>query len=186
MGILVAILIIALIAAAAYVAYTAMQRKRQAAAPGIDHHRGAAPVGRRDRGAVGGDSMAAAVADHAQATDPHEVVAAEHRLQANARNVASGLQANANATEQRRSADQTTQNGSSADPRAGGYADPATDPRHAGANGAVDPANDPRYSADPRQDGQVVDPATDPRYEDPRYDGRLAGDFDPRSDDRPR
>jgi hypothetical protein len=88
MVILVAILIIAVIAAVAY----AVWQRRQVGAPGVARpHR--SPVARRSRGVARHDPMAAAVAEHAQATDPADVIVAEQRLQAQARNVAAGMQA---------------------------------------------------------------------------------------------
>ena len=157
MVILVAILIIALIAA---VAYAVMQR-RPARAPGVDRPR-TAPIGRR--GVARRDPMAAAVAEHARAMDPADVVVAEQRLQAEARQVAAGLQP-------------ATQPGAypPVPPAPVGAAPYATDPsldRH------FDPATGERV------DG-YGDPANDPRYNDPDYDGRLAADWvDPRYDDR--
>jgi hypothetical protein len=88
MDILVAILIIAVIAAVAY----AVWQRRQVGAPGMSGpHR--SPVARRSRGVARHDPMAAAVAEHAEATDPADVVVAEQRLQAQARNVSARMQA---------------------------------------------------------------------------------------------
>jgi hypothetical protein len=162
MEIFSAILIIALIAAVAFV----VLRRQPRGVPGVARER-AAPLGRRDRGVRRADPMAAAVADHAQATDPADVVAAEQRLRAEARNVAAGMQ------------------GSAA----------AAGPGYAGTSGYYGPASaaassDPNLDSDfDRQTGQRVDgfedPAADPRLADSRYDGRLAVDWvDPREDDR--
>lgn len=78
--------------------------------------------------------MATAVAEHAEATDPQDVVAAEERLRAQARQVAAPLNAEAQRREHQRAADQV---GTPADPvdpangaRTDGYEDPATDPRY--------------------------------------------------------
>jgi hypothetical protein len=89
--------------------------------------------------------MAAAVVEHAQAMEPAEVVVAEQRLKAQARQVAAGMQADANHTEHQRAADRL------ADP------DPyVAEPR------VADGDADPRY-ADP----EYVEPAP-ADYEDPR------------------
>ena len=121
--------------------------------------------------------MAAAVAEHAAATDPHEAAAAEQRLQARAGQVASGLTADAHrsaAAEHQRAAD------GYADPAYDGPGfDPASSANHPDplADGSIDPATGERI------DG-YGDPENDPRYGDPRYDGRLAADYDPHPDDR--
>ncbi len=93
MEILVAILIIALIAA---VVYIVMQRR--SAGPGAGARRSGlprssdSPLPRRSRASARQDPMAAAVQEHADATDPHEVVAAEQRLRAQAQQVAAGME----------------------------------------------------------------------------------------------
>jgi hypothetical protein len=95
--------------------------------------------------------MATAVVEHAQAIEPAEVVVAEQRLKAQARQVAAGMQADANHTEHRRAADQLAdRHRYVADPRvdADGYADPATDPRYADPE-YVEPA--PADAGDPRR-----------------------------------
>lgn len=192
---LVAILIIAVLAAVAFIAL----RRRPGGMPGVDR-RHAAPVGRRGRVGRPADPMAAAVAAHAQATDPADVVAAEQRLRAEARNVAAGM----NGTGVAHTGPAYAQ-----PPPGTGYADPASDPAYAqpapGPGYAPPPTSGGYYapasaaaSPDPNLDrefdpqtGQRVDgyddPANDPRLHDSRYDGRLAADWvDPREDDRVR
>lgn len=189
MEILVAILVIALIAALAYV----VVQRRQVGAPGVGRPR-RSPVARRSRGVARHDPMAAAVAEHAQAMDPADVIVAEQRLQAQARSVAAGMQHAAYAGEQpipggAPAAYDPAPNGA----YAGGY-EPV--PNRAYDGGQVSPtgpavpiASDPSLDRqfDPvtgeRIDG-FGDPANDPRYNDRRYDGRLAADWvDPREDD---
>ena len=129
MEILVAILIIALIAA---VVFAVMQR-RPAGGRGLGHSR-TSPLSRRDRGTARRDPMAAAVVEHAEATGPHEVAAAEERLRAQARQVAAPLNAEAHRREHQRAADQIGRPLDPVDPATGartdGYEDPATDPRY--------------------------------------------------------
>ncbi|MDX6688916.1 MAG: hypothetical protein QOG15_373 [Solirubrobacteraceae bacterium] len=173
MDILVAILIIAVIAAVVY----AVVQRRQVGAPGLQRPQ-RSPIARPGRGAARHDPMAAAVAEHAQAMDPADVVVAEQRLQAQARNVAAGMQA-----------------GTPVHQPIPGQAYPAggapvdgVSPTGPGAVPATDPSLDGQF--DPvtgeRIDG-YGDPANDPRYDDRRYDGRLAADWvDPREDDRAR
>ncbi len=172
MEILVAILAIALIAVAVY----AIVQRRRPGAGGLPRPRAAA----RDGGLVArrgahSDPMAAAVADHAQATDPGEVVVAEQRLRAQARNVAAGLQGGAPVAGH---VDPVAGNGGGVS----GYGDAASsstyDDPHAG--GAIDPQTGERI------DG-YGDPANDPRLGDRRYEGRLAPDYvDPNEDERRR
>ena len=88
MEILVAILLVALIAV---VAFAVMQRR---ARPRAVRRPVAAPVGHR-REIPRSDPMAAAVVDHAEAIEPRDVIVAEQRLQARARSVAAGLNAEA-------------------------------------------------------------------------------------------
>lgn len=165
MEILVAILIIALIAAVAFIAL----RRQPRGVPGVGRRR-AAPLGRRDRGVRPADPMAAAVADHARATDPAEVVAAEQRLRAEARNIAAGMQGAAAAAPAYAA---TTSNGYYAPASAAASTDPNLDNEF-----------DPQTG---RRVGGFEDPAADPRLDDSRYDGRLAADWvDPREDDRGR
>jgi hypothetical protein len=177
MDFLVAILVLA---AAAAVVFAIMQR-RPAGARRL-HRPRADPIGRRPRGAVRRDPMAAAVADHARATDPAEVVAAERRLRAQARQVASGMQASPGVNGY-------TPVGYAGDPAVapvpaagpGSYAYPAGEvpPTDPGLDKHFDPVTGERI------DG--YDAADDPRYNDPKYDGRLAADWvDPRYDDRAR
>jgi hypothetical protein len=181
MGLLVAILIIALIAAGAYIV---MQRKRGTATR-IGGARGT-PLPRRGRISSRRDPMAAAVADHARATDPQEAMAAEQRLRAQARQVAAGLQSDALRSEHQRAAAQADpyDPGVQVNGAPAGYADP----RYASAGSAAypDPRGDERI--DPATGARIDgygDPATDPRYNDPRYEGRLAADYVP-PEDRPR
>ncbi len=141
--------------------------------------------------------MATAVAEHAQATDPQDVVMAEQRLRAQARQVAAGLQADeARRLEHERGSDDVTHRGAYAgDPGMHGDADRPGANEPAGTNRYADPAPGPGYG-DPRSDDHIDpatgartdrygDPATDPRDDDPKYDGRLGDDYvDPRHDDR--
>lgn len=168
MEIVVAILIIALIAA---VAFAVIQRRPDGAGGLTRSRRG--PVTRQGR-VPRDDPMAAAVVEHAEAIDPADVVVAEQRLKAQARQVAAPMQAEANRAEHQRAADQLADGGAyGADPRLDdvGYVEPAPvygDPR---LDDRVDPvtgAPAPGY----------VDPATDPRYADPAYDGAAPVDPD--------
>jgi len=173
MEILVAILIIAVIAA---VIFAVMQR-RSAGARGLGRPR-TSPIGHRDRGVPRRDPMATAVAEHAQATDPQDVVAAEQRMRAQAHHVAAELHTEAQRSEHQRASDQVTRRESHAgDPRMDGDPDPAGANGYAETDRYVDPATDPRYD-DRTYDGR---PAADPRYDDRTYDGRPAAD--PRHDD---
>ncbi len=148
MGLLVAILIIALVAAAA----TIILQGRPGGIRGVGRP-AKSPLPRRGRVSARRDPMAAAVADHARATDPQDAMAAEQRLRAQARAVAAGLHAEAG------SAPGAT--AYAAPPAGAGYADRRIDP----ATGA-------------RTDG-YGDPANDPRMNDRRYEGRLAADYVP-------
>jgi hypothetical protein len=210
MDILVAIIIIVAIAGIVF----ALVHRRHASSPGVKRP-GTQPFPRRRRGAVARhDPMAAAVAEHAQAMDPAEVVVAEQRLQAQARNVSARMQAGAQpAAYQAPAAYDPAADGAYADPAypAGyepapgqayppgqepvpGQAYPAAPAALPGQAGPAAPG--PAYATDPslanhfdpvtgeRIDGHG-DPANDPRYDDRRYDGRLAADWvDPREDDR--
>ncbi len=179
MDILVAILIIALVGAVAYI----VLQRRPRGAPGVERPH-SSPLGRRGHGVRHADPMAAAVHEHAQATDPADVVVAEQRLQAQARQVAAGLGAS---------------NGASA-----AYANPAVPAQPAAGppigqpaagGGQYAPAS-AAASSDPNLDrdfdpvtgeriGGYEDPANDPRLNDPKYDGRLAADWvDPAQDER--
>jgi hypothetical protein len=181
MDILVAILIIALIAAGAYIV---MQRKRGAATR-MGGARGT-PLPRRGRVSARRDPMAAAVAEHARATDPAAAAAAEQRLQAQARQVAAGLQSDALRSEHERAGGPVDayDSGVHVNGAPAGYADP----RYAAAGNAAypDPRGDERIdpATGARTDG-YGDPANDPRYNDPRYEGRLAADYVP-PEERPR
>jgi hypothetical protein len=181
MGLLVAILIIALIAAAAYI----VMQRRPGGVGGVGRPANS-PLPRRGRISARRDPMAAAVADHAQATDPQDAMAAEQRLRAQARQVAAGLQSDALRSEHQRASAQADAydgvapvNGAPA-----GYADP----RYTSAGDAAypDPRGDERIdpATGARTDG-YGDPANDPRYNDPRYEGRLAADYVP-PEERPR
>jgi hypothetical protein len=167
MEILVAILAIALVAV---LVYLVMQR-RGPRAGGLVRSRARADEGLPHRGVARGDSLAAAVHDHAQATDPGEVVVAEQRLRAEARSVAAGLQADAPAAGR---VEPVGGNGGSV----AGYGDVASSSSYADphAGGAIDPQTGERV------DG-YDDPANDPRLNDRRYEGRLAADYvDPNED----
>ena len=118
----------------------------------------------RERGPVGAtmprrEPMASMVSEHARATDPAAVVAAEQRLQTRAHDGAAGL-------------------------RGGAFAQPAP----YGAPLAIDDedpivvygsplAEDPHALEARWRAARDADPMDDPRYADPRYDGRLAGDW---------
>jgi hypothetical protein len=178
MEILVAILIIVAIAAIAF----AVVRSRPANLRDLDRRR-ASPLGRRRGGVARHDPMAAAVEEHARAMDPADVVIAEQRLQAQARQVAAGMHNGVRAGEQPIAPGQVP-------PGAAYGAPPAA---YAPAAGGIPPAV---YSDDPNLDadldpvtgeriGGYEDPANDPRLHDRRYDGRLAADWvDPREDPR--
>jgi hypothetical protein len=192
MGLLVAILVIALVAA---LAFAVIQRRRGAPALGAV---GRSPIGRR-RGVAGRDPMAAAVADHAAATDPHDVVVAEQRLQAQAGLESARLQGQARSQQVPPVGYDDTFVG---DPRIDGYVEPPHVNGYDRTSGYIDtpsgystaaPTSDMHLddAIDP-QTGERVDgygdPSNDPRLSDRRYDGRLASDYvDPTTDpDRPR
>jgi len=172
MTILVVVLAVALIAVAVY----AIMQRRRPGAGGLSRPRAAAGDGGLvTRRGAHSDPMAAAVADHAQATDPGEVVVAEQRLRAQARNVAAGLQADAPVAGH---AEPVGGNGGSV----AGYGDVGSSSSYADphAGGAIDPQTGERV------DG-YGDPANDPRLNDRRYEGRLAPDYvDPNEDERRR
>jgi hypothetical protein len=105
--------------------------------------------------------MTAAVIEHAEATDPQEVVAAEQRLRAQARQTAAPMQAEALRVEHQRAAEQMARPEYVVDPQA----DYVVNDGYVATNGYAPPA-----------------PATDPRYADPEYDD---GRVDPRYDERP-
>jgi hypothetical protein len=152
MEILVAIVLIALIAAVAFVVI----QRRPGGVRGLSGPR-PGPLDRRGTRTRTSDPMAAAVAEHAQVTDPAEVPAAEQRLKEQARRVAAPMQAEALRAEHQRAADQM-------------------------ADGVID-ANYVEGSPAP----VVRDPAADPRYDDPdRIDPEYDGRVDPRYDDRQR
>jgi hypothetical protein len=118
----------------------------------------------RERGPVGAtyprrDPTASMVSEHARATDPAAAVAAARRHRAQTRDVAAGLQG-------------------------GGFAQPAP----YGAPVPIDDEDTFVVSGSPLADdphalearwraARDADPMDDPRYADPRYDGRLAGDW---------
>jgi hypothetical protein len=173
---LVAILIIAALAAVAVL----VLRRRPNRLRGADRPR-ATPLGRRVSRRH--DPMAAAVAEHARATDPADVVVAEQRLRAQARAVAAGMNPG----------DATVADGAPYVPPAagpGGHAPSASGGYYAPASAAASPDPDLARDFDPITGERVAgyeDPANDPRLDDPRYDGRLAVDWvDPREDDRVR
>lgn len=187
MELLVAILIIAVLGA---VAFAVIQRRRGGAAPLGRTHGSPLPTARRGS-ARSNHPMAAAVEEHAQAVDPHDAAVAEQRLQARAGEVAAGLHATAHrsaAAAHQQAADQYDQPG---------YAGTAVDGSPAAGAVGYDPASSANYE-DPYRDGSIDpvtgeridgygDPDNDPRYNDPRYDGRLAADYDPSApDQRPR
>ena len=147
MELLLVILLVVVIAAAAFAVLRA-RRQRDAIGADPGPRATASPLPRQSRRARS-HPMADAVQQHAQATDPQDVVAAEHRLQAEASRVASGLKADAHRDEHARADDQMAQADPYADPAMDGYADPAADPY------------DSRY--DGRPAGNVADPREDPR-----------------------
>ena len=99
MEILAVIVVIALLAAAAFVV---VQRPT---AGGLQRPR-RAPFPRGGRRVRSNHPMAEVVVDHANATGDQEVIAAEQRMQAQARNVAASMQAEASRTEHQRAAEQ--------------------------------------------------------------------------------
>jgi hypothetical protein len=188
MGILVAILVVAVIAA---VAFAVMQRRRGPV--GADRAR-SSPSGRRGR-IAGRDPMATAVAEHAAATDPQDAVVAEQRLQAQAERESARLQGHARSRQDGPVGYDDTFVG---DPHLDGYTEPAHVNGYDRTSGYPDTPSG--YSAAPPtsdmhlddaidpQTGERVDgygdPANDPRLADRRYDGRLASDYvDPSADD---
>lgn len=186
MGILVAILIVAVIAA---VAFAVMQRRRGP----VGTDRAHSPIGRRGR-IAGRDPMATAVAEHAAATDPQDVAVAEQRLQAQAGRESARLQGHARSQGVPVGYDDTFVG----DPHLDGYTEPAHVNGYDRTSGYPDtpsgystapPTSDMHLddAIDP-QTGERVDgygdPANDPRLADRRYDGRLASDYvDPTADD---
>jgi len=210
MEILVAILVIALIAAIAFV----VMRRRPGGDRGLGRQR-SPRIARRQRRVPPNDPMAAAVEEQMRATDPHDLAVSEQRLQAEARRKAATMLAEADRVEQQRAAGQTARGGSHAgDPRVNraeangtrhpeapvvgdGDVHPATPPAGHGDAYPVgspaygDTARSPVYGApaaapahgDPRHD-DTIDPATGERsdaYRDPAADPR----YDDPSDDRP-
>jgi|GEM_PF-3809907 len=87
MGILIALLIIAAIAGAAFF----VLQRRPGGVRGLGRERTATVQTRAER-VPRSDSMTAAVVDHAAVTDPRDVPAAEARLRAQARHVAARMQ----------------------------------------------------------------------------------------------
>ncbi|MBW3607066.1 MAG: hypothetical protein KY463_01705 [Actinobacteria bacterium] len=89
MEILLVLIVLAIIAAAAF-----LYMRSRGGGPALSR-RGQGPAlrGRRTSAAAGHDPMADAVERHARATDPHEAAEAELRLQAQANRVASDLHA---------------------------------------------------------------------------------------------
>jgi hypothetical protein len=182
MEILVAILIIALIAA---IAYAVLQRRP--AAPRRLREPGPVSVGMRRRGGARHDPMAEAVAEHARATHPADVVVAEQNLQAQARNVAAGLHAAPqHGVHPGQPAPAAMAPGAPVAPAAAVAPPGQPAPTGPAVPLATDPTLDQHFdpATGERIDG-YGDPANDPRLDDPRYDGRLARDWvDPREDDR--
>jgi hypothetical protein len=117
--------------------------------------------------------MAAAVEEHAQATDPHEVVAAEQRLRAQARQVAAGMSADANP------------------PTAADY-QPGAPAFDDGSSAHVPPSNGHAGSGygqvgSPRVDDALErppDPEIPADYDSRNYDGRRAEDWQAYQDRR--
>ena len=202
MEILVVILIIAVIAA---VVFALMQRRRATGAAGGGTGIGrsdASPLPSRSRAGASRDPMAAAVHEHANATDPHDVAIAEQRLQAQAGQVAAGMTARAHQSEHQAAADQAGYSSDGAyagDIRPDGYAAPAPAPAANGYDPAVGYSDTPSgYSTPPPtsdlhldgtidpQTGQRTDgygdPDNDPRRDDRRYEGRTARDYDPNTE----
>lgn len=141
MEILVVILVVALIAVIAF----AVAQRRSAGLTG----RPGSPLPRRSRAAASRDPMAAAVADHAEATDPQDAALAEQRLRAQARQVAAGMGAGSEAAAGHDPAGAT------------GYAVPAS---------TLAPADQP---IDQRTSGAELPAA----YDDHSQDGRRSGDW---------
>ena len=146
------LLVILLVVVIAALAFAVLQtRRRRGAITANRVGRGtASPLPRQSRRARR-HPMADAVQEHAQAMEPQEVVAAEHRLQAEAGRVASGLKADARRDEHTRAGD-----------LAPAYADSASTAASARADGYADPAAHGTYAAgDPRHD-RSGPPATRP------------------------
>jgi len=175
MDILVAIVVIALIAAVAFVVI----QRRPGGAGGLSRSRSTSPLDRRGPRTRHSDPMAAAVAEHAEATDPQDVIAAEQRLKAQARQVAAPMQADALRAEHQRAADQMANGAYAAAPPVDGaidanyiesapapaYGDPRYDP-------PIDPATGAPVYTDPATGAPVYTDPADPRYDDDRADPR--------------
>jgi len=169
MEILLALVVLAVIAAAAFLY---MRSRNGAAGP---PERGPALRGRRGtRGAARQDPMAQAVENHAMATDPHEAAEAELRLQAQANRVASDLhaqQASALESQAGRTGGIGGRGGAGpADP----YGQPTADPY---GQPTADPYGQPAYDEAGRpvyEDRRRVDQDGQPVYEDgsPVYQDR--------------
>src|SRR4051812_39950155 len=102
MEIFLALVVLAVIAAAAFV----WMRSRQDGAPGLSGRASGLRGPRRARAAARHDPMAEVVEQHAIATEPRAAAEAELRLQAQARRVASDLHARQAATRDAGSADE--------------------------------------------------------------------------------
>jgi hypothetical protein len=118
----------------------------------------------RERGPVGATfprrhPMASMASEHARATNPAAVVVATQRLRAQARELAAGLQG-----------------GGFAQPAPYGAPAPIGDEDMIVISGSP-LAEDPRALEARWRAARDADPMDDPRYADPRYDGRLAGDW---------
>ncbi len=195
MGILVAILIIAVIAA---LAFAFMQRRRATAGAAGPVLPGRSRVGRSQPVGARRDPMRAAVMEHANATDPHDAAVAEQRLQAQAGQVAAGMQSRAHNDVHRPGGEQVVygEGAYAQDPRADGYAEPVHSNGYDRSSGYIDTPSG--YSAAPPtsdlhlddtidpQTGQRTDgygdPNNDPRLNDRRYEGRIARDYEPNTD----
>ena len=97
MELLLVVLLVVVLAALAFAVLHA-RRQRDAITSNRLRRGTPSPLPRQSRRARR-HPLADAVQEHAAATDPQEVVAAEHRLQAEASRVASGLTADARAEE---------------------------------------------------------------------------------------
>jgi hypothetical protein len=118
----------------------------------------------RERGPVGATLprralMPSMVSEHARATDPAATVASERRHRAQARDIAVGLQG-----------------GRFAQPAPYGAPVPIDDEGAIVISGSP-LAEDPHALEARWRAARDADPMDDPRYADPRYNGRLAGDW---------
>ena len=151
MELLLVVLLVVVVAALAFAVFHA-RRQRDVIASNRLGRGTPSPLPRQSRRARR-HPMSDAVQEHAAATDPQEVVAAEHRLQTEASRVASGLKADAHRDEHARADAQVAEGDPYADaPIDRGYPDPAADPYAADTRFERRPSGDP---GDPREDPRL-------------------------------